>query len=126
MKQLSKNSIVFLKEVKSELDNANWNFEGCNPRSNYADCDKATNYLSSCKFSLKSIYTELESCWSDFQYNLRSSNIKTNIECVNLAARMIANSLAFNRISRYQKSTWRDFRSENKKWFIDESVTFII
>lgn len=122
----SKNTAAFLTEVKTQLDNGNWDFEACNPRSNYADCDKAVNYLSRCKFSVKSIQSELEGCWSDFQYNLKNSNITTHNECVKLAAGMVANALAFNRIARFVKSSYFDFRGENNKWFIDETVIFKI
>lgn len=126
MKTSSKNTNKFLAEVKELLDNANWNFEACEPNSNYDDVEKALDYLNTQKFSIQKIREQLADVWEDYRYNVKNDDITSHDECVELAAKMIADRLAFDRITPYIWQTYKPGVDNGKKWFINETVSFKI
>ena len=119
----SKHTLAFLTEVKSVLDNASWDFDACDPNANYDGSYRACSYLSTQKFSINVIKSALIDVWEDFRYNLKDY-ASNHVEAVKLAASMIADRLAFDRVARFQ-ADYRDLRNPNsKKWYINETVTF--
>lgn len=116
-----------LNEVKNVLDNGIWDFEASNPRGNFEGANKAVHYLSTQKFSVSLIHKAIDTdkdtimeCIREQYGQLRYDTIPAFI------ARRIATDIAFDRISRFQKSNWMDYRTDNNKWYIDETVTFVI
>lgn len=126
MKTLKENTINFINEVKSVLDNANWDFEACNPSGNYSDTEKACSYLETQKFSYNKVKDALNEVWSDIIDNIKSEQIREGK--AKFAATMIANQLGYERISKFQASQWgyRIDGLNSKKWYINETVTFKI
>lgn len=120
LKETTKN---FLSEVKHVLDNATWDFEACNPRGNYKDTEKACAYLETQNFSLEKVEDALNEVWIDLVYNLRHTPKEDKVK---YAASMIANQLGFERIAKFQATNWRVDGVDSKKWYIDETVTFLI
>jgi hypothetical protein len=123
MKTLKENTQSFLVEVKEVIDNASWNYE-CNIKE-HSDVEKACQYLETQKFSVLKIREKLEEIWTDFLEN-KHSLCQSHSDCVKLAAEMIANSLAFERIDKFQAKGWRYDGLNSKKWWIGETITFVI
>lgn len=124
MKTLKENTSDFLNEVKFNLDNANWDFEACDPRADYSDVSKAISYLETQSFSISKIKIQLALVWIELLEQLRTyhpDNICDMEYNAKYAACMIANDLGFQRIAKFQKSYW-DYKSDSKKWHINETV----
>ena len=125
MKTLRENTRDFVKKVKEKLDKANWTFEGCDPRANYADCYKAVRYLEGQRFSEATIKKELSQIWDDIIFNIRNNNIKSHEDAVNLSAKMVSHNIAWNRVKKYGWTYHNEPHSE-KAWYLPESVIFEI
>lgn len=121
----------FVEEVKSYLDeNYYWDFEACNSRGKFDDCEKAVNYLSTQKFSTKVIREAIEvnDNWEALVVEFKSNpDIDSFEEKAKYTARYIANELAYDRISRFTLG-YNDniYTTTSKKWYIDETVSFKI
>lgn len=115
----------FVKEVKQLLDNADWDFEASDPRGHYNDCYKAMNYLSTQRFSEKSIREELEEYWDDIRESIRENEVRSHEDAVKLAAKKIGDILAWKRISKFSWTYANQPHSDNS-WYIPESVMFKI
>lgn len=100
-------SKINVNEVKQILDNSTWDFEYSG--NSGRDVEKATSYLDSQKFSVTKIKEALEL--------LDMEDINDNQE----AAEMVADRLAWDRISRFTHS----YKNSNG-WSVDESVSFKI
>ncbi len=129
MKTLKENTSEFLNEVKSVLDNADLDYESCMSAytitsNNHKGCEKAVSYLETQKFSIKKISEALTEIWGEFIYNIQSKQVRGD-DKFNLAAKMIASQLAFERISSYSWSSRYD-KHTDKTWYIDETVTFTL
>ncbi len=124
MKTLNQNTENFLKAVKNNLDNSEWDYYFTD-QGNSIDAQKACNYLNSQKFSIEVIKGELTEWWSGLVDNLRDQQI-TGEEKAKYAASYIASGLAQQRILKF---IWNSNDGvDSSKWCpsLIEKTTFLL
>jgi len=102
--------ITLLKEIKSKLDHADWTYDFC---KNEGDSQKAVDYLSTQKFSLKYLKNYFSTCDTSFVQDL----IDEGVDFATAFVRESAQNLAEDRCRKYR---WSRNRTQ-KSWYIDDT-----
>jgi hypothetical protein len=126
MKKTKNMKNEFISKVKQELDKASWTFQACNPSSRYDDVEnKAIPFLDHQRWSVKIVEEKLKDSYSDILQLARE--LKVDNELIpKFFASYIADTLAHERIAPYAWSTYKPYVNNNKKWYINETVSFQI
>ena len=122
MKTLKEITREFVVEVKKVLDKATWRWESSGHFKDESGVEKACIYLDRQRFSVKKVEEHLKDHWETIVELIRDDEVREDKPA--FAAAIIANNVAFDRISPY---TWTNrYESFSDKWYIDESISFKI